>query len=102
MQRGAAMRKDVAMNGPATKFASRLRGWLWQGQLLLWTVAIWSMSSPLALAAKKKAAEVKEEKSYVFPYFIVMVGLALGLMAICRPSSRADRADDKKTDEDDE
>ena len=90
---------------PATKSAARwnrLRSWLVQGQLLLLTVAIWAISSPLALAAKKKAAEVVPEKSYVFPYIIVMMLMGLGLMAICRPSNRADRPDDKKTDEDEE
>jgi len=93
------------MNEPSTKFAARLnrvRGWLLQGEVLLWTVVIWLMSSPLALAAKKKAEEAKPEKSYVAPYFIVMMLLGLGLMAVCRPSSRADRPDDKKNEDDEE
>jgi hypothetical protein len=63
--------------------------------------AIWLAASPLAYAAKKKVEEVAApEKSYVMPYMIVLMVMGLGLMTICRPSSRADKVDDKyKKDE---
>lgn len=34
-------------------------------------------------------AEEEAPKSYVMPYFIVGLGITLGLVAVCRPSSRA-------------
>lgn len=55
---------------------------------------------PAALAQKKKKEEAEQEKSYVFSYFIVMVLVGVGLMTVCRPNSRQDAVDKKKTDED--
>lgn len=53
-------------------------------------------TSPLVWAASKKKEEVvAETKSYTFPYILVMMILALGLMAVCRPSSRLDKVDEK-------
>jgi hypothetical protein len=68
---------------------------------------LWLMTSELAWAwakAQKKAVEEVETKSYVGPYLIVMVLVAMGLMAVCRPSRRLDKLDerikeDKKEDE---
>jgi hypothetical protein len=54
--------------------------------------------APAALAKPKKkeeAAEV-ETKSYVLPYFIVIMMVAGGLMVVGRPSRRLDSVDDKK------
>ena len=61
------------------------------------------VDSPMAWAAKKKV-EVQEAptKSYVFPYMIVLVLLGGGLMAVCRPSSRHDKMDEKKKNEEEE
>ena len=55
----------------------------------------------VAWAAKKKVeVEAAPTKSYVVPYMIVLVMLGGGLMAVCRPSSRLDKMDDKhKKDE---
>lgn len=36
-----------------------------------------------------QTAEEEAPKSYVMPYFIVGLGIALGLVAVCRPSKRA-------------
>jgi hypothetical protein len=45
--------------------------------------------------------EEAETKSYTMPYLIVVTMIGLGLMAVCRPSRRADKPDDKfKTEED--
>jgi hypothetical protein len=30
------------------------------------------------------------EKSYVFPYFVVVMGVTLGLIVVCRPGKRSD------------
>ena len=48
-------------------------------------ICLWA-SMP-ALAQIKP--EEKPEKSYVLSYFIVGLGIALGLVAVCRPSKRS-------------
>jgi hypothetical protein len=53
---------------------------------------LWLLDSPLAWAAKKKAeAAPQAGKSYTFPYIIVMAVMAIGLMAVLRPSKRLDQ-----------
>lgn len=43
-----------------------------------------------ACPALAQAADEKDvPKSYVMPYFIVGLGITLGLVAVCRPSKRA-------------
>jgi hypothetical protein len=66
-------------------------------------VYFWSLGSPALAAAKKKVVEEVEKKSYTMPYLIVIVLIGGGLMAICRPSSRADKPDEsfKKDKEED-
>lgn len=49
---------------------------------------------------KKKKEEAAPTKSYVLPYFIVMMLVGVGLMTVCRPGYRKDRPPDKKHDED--
>ena len=58
-------------------------------------IYFWSLGSPVLAAAKKKVVEEAAKKSYTMPYLIVIVLIGVGLMAICRPSSRADKPDDK-------
>ena len=59
--------------------------------------AVWWISSPVALAwaSKKKEAEEVVTKSYTMPYLIVIMVIALGLMAVCRPGSRVDKSEDQ-------
>lgn len=63
-------------------------------------IACLLLTSPVALAAKKKDEPAAPTKSYVMPYFIVMMLVGVGLMTVCRPGSRKDRVDEKarKTD----
>jgi hypothetical protein len=64
---------------------------------------LWLLTSPLALAAKKKAVEAAPTKSYTMPYLIVIVLVGVGLMTVMRPSSRLDQPlDMNKKDEKDE
>lgn len=64
---------------------------------------LWLLTSPVALAAKKKAAEAAPTKSYTMPYFIVIVLVGVGLMTVMRPSSRLDQPlDMNKKDEKEE
>ena len=39
---------------------------------------------------QKMAAPEKAEKSYVFPYAIVVLGVALGMILVLRPTKRLD------------
>jgi uncharacterized membrane protein YadS len=58
-------------------------------------------TAPAMAAKKKKGEPAAPTKSYVMPYFIVMMLLGVGLMTVCRPGSRKDRADEKKKNEED-
>jgi hypothetical protein len=60
-----------------------------------------TLATPSAALAqkKKKKEEAPPTKSYVLPYFIVLMLTAVGLMTVCRPSSRKDRVDEKKKEE---
>lgn len=63
-------------------------------------VCFWSLGAPALAAAKKKVVEEAETKSYTMPYLIVIMLIGVGLMAICRPTRRADKPDEKaKPDE---
>ncbi|REK07482.1 MAG: hypothetical protein DWQ37_21355 [Planctomycetota bacterium] len=68
------------------------------GVALLALVVAVSMPAT-AEAQKKKKEEEAPTKSYVFPYILVMMITGLGLMTICRPSSRKERVDEKKKEE---
>ena len=48
-----------------------------------------------------KILEVDTSKSYVLPYALVVLGVALGLMIVARPSTRAD-SPKRRVDEEDE
>lgn len=77
--------------------AAACRPYVERGIWLASAATIWVATSPLAMAAKKKAvAEEAPSKSYVMPYFIVIMLIGLGMMAVLRPGKRADRPDDKK------
>ncbi len=58
-----------------------------------------SFTPTTALAAKKKKEEAPPTKSYVLPYMIVMMMVGVGLMTVCRPGKRLERADGKKVEE---
>ena len=64
-------------------------------------IACMLFAPPTAMAAKKKEEEAPT-KSYVLPYFIVMMLTGVGLMTVCRPGSRKDKTDDKKKANDDD
>jgi hypothetical protein len=51
---------------------------------------------------KKKKEEEVETKSYVVPYMIVISLVSVGIMTVCRPGSRLDKADDKKREKEEE
>ena len=53
-------------------------------QLLTFSDAAWAQKK------RQKEAPPPPEKSYVLPYAIVVMGVALGLIVVCRPVKRAD------------
>ena len=55
-------------------------------RLLLISFGVWLVTVAPCLA--QATGEEPEVKSYVTSYFLVGLGIALGLVAICRPSKR--------------
>jgi len=45
-----------------------------------------------AFAQPNKTPPSNDGGSYVFSYALILLGVALGMMAVCRPSNRRDRA----------
>jgi hypothetical protein len=73
---------------------------------LIWlrTVAVALLSSSLtattALAASTPGGPAPDSaKSYVIPYFLVILAMALGLIIVCRSSNRS--TDLRRSDDDD-
>ena len=62
------------------------------------TLCVWSVLAGSAWAAKKKV-EAPPEKSYVQPYFLVVLLMGLGIMILCRPGKRADEPFKKQEEE---
>ena len=83
---------------------TRGRHWFYRAAPVLMAAYLWLLTSPLALAAKKKAVEAAPTKSYTMPYLIVIVLVGVGLMTVMRPSSRLDQPLDmnKKNDKEEE
>ncbi len=79
--------------GSSPRFARRAT---WAALAILFFL----LSSPALAAPRKKVVEEAETKNYTVPYLIVVILIGVGLMAICRPSHRADKPDEKvKPDE---
>lgn len=90
------------MNALARWIAGASR-WLVHARWLTLALALWLAASGTALAqGRKKKEEAAPTKSYVGAYFIVMMGLGLGLFAALRPSARIEEVQKKIKDDDDE
>lgn len=57
--------------------------------LTLITANLICFYSALPAWAQDSATEEEPEKGYVMSYFIVGLGITLGLVAVCRPSKRS-------------
>lgn len=66
--------------------------------------AVWVAVADLASAAPKKKEEpaAAPTKSYTVPYMLVLALLGMGLMTVCRPTSRLEKLDDKLSKKDEE
>jgi hypothetical protein len=86
-----------------TAILTRGRHLLYRFAPVVLAAYLWLLTSPVALAAKKKAVEAAPTKSYTMPYLIVIVLVGVGLMTVMRPSSRLDQPlDMNKKDEKEE
>ncbi|MEX0978790.1 MAG: hypothetical protein WDZ48_08070 [Pirellulales bacterium] len=84
------------LTAPALRFGHRVA-------IVALLIACLLFTPSAAMAAKKKKDEpAAPTKSYVMPYFIVMMLVGVGLMTVCRPGSRKDRLDEKAKKKDDE
>lgn len=71
---------------------------LWQrGKMVFLSLAGWFLLYGSAFAEQKK--ETPKEGTYVISYMIVIFTIALGMMAVLRPSRRRDRAKAEVYDE---
>jgi hypothetical protein len=57
-------------------------------------IACLLFTSPAIAAKKTKEEESAPTKSYVIPYMIVVMLVSVGLMTVCRPGRRKNRADE--------
>jgi hypothetical protein len=73
---------------------------LWRGgRLVFFTTAGWLAIHGTVLA---QAAPKKDEKaggSYVLAYMLVLLGIGLGMLCVCRSSGRRERAKPEAYDE---
>ena len=59
--------------------------------MVVTTLCVWMvLAGSVWAASKKKNVEAPPEKSYVQPYFLVLLLMGLGIMILCRPGKRAD------------
>jgi peptidoglycan/LPS O-acetylase OafA/YrhL len=64
---------------------------------------LWLALGSVAWAAPKKPEETAAPtKSYVASYIIVILVFGAGMMAVLRPSTRADKIPDRRPDDDEE
>ena len=85
------------------RLAIRLTSFGHRPLVALAVLAIVLASASPAWAKKSKAeAEAQPTKSYVVPYMIVIMFVAVGLMTVCRPSRRADKVEDRHEQDDDD
>jgi hypothetical protein len=75
---------------------SFLRKIWWATRVAFFTLVGWLAVQGVALAAapKQPQSNVPEIKSnvYVAAYIVVLIGVASGMLFVCRPSNRRDRA----------
>lgn len=73
---------------------------VWQGgKLAFFTMAGWLAVHGTVLAEPPQKKAESEGGSYVLPYALVILGVGLGLLFVCRSSRRRDRARPEVYDE---
>ncbi|MBN2021759.1 MAG: hypothetical protein JW809_03110 [Pirellulales bacterium] len=78
---------------------NRLGVWLGKARLLMVALACWLSWAAPAWAAKTNEAPKDTGSTqvtpWVLPYALVILGIALGMLVVCRSSRRSDRAKPK-------
>ena len=70
--------------------------------LLLWAVVFWALPVATLLAKSAPEEEPATKEGYTLSYALVILGVALGVLVVCKSSPRRDREwVDKTADEDD-
>jgi SNF family Na+-dependent transporter len=69
------------------------------GKLAFCTMACWLAVQGMALAQGLPKKEDNGGGSYVLPYFLLILGVGLGMLLVCRASHRRDRARPESYDE---
>jgi hypothetical protein len=71
------------------------------GKIAFLTIGGWLVAhgTTLAQGVAKANPPKSDSNSYVFSYSIVLFGVAVGLILVCRPSHRRDRARPEVYDE---
>lgn len=73
---------------------------LWRGgRLVFFTMAGWLAVHGTALAEVPAKKDDTGGGSYVLPYMLVLLGIGLGLLCVCRSSGRRDRAKPEQYEE---
>ncbi len=64
------------------------------GKIAFGALAVWLTLHGFALAQMPRPNKPAEQSTtaYVLSYFLVILGIAAGLLFVCRPSGRRDRA----------
>jgi hypothetical protein len=69
------------------------------GRLVCFTTAGWLAAHGTVLAEAPGKKEETGGGSYVMAYMLVLLGIGLGLLSVCRSSGRRDRAKPEAYDE---
>jgi len=61
---------------------------------IVYTTAVWWTLPCVVWAQESGAAQPSQggSKGYVLPYFLVLMGIALGMLVVCNRSKRGERA----------
>ncbi len=84
---------------PVRRHTARWARRAYRAFLVVLLVVAMLITAPSAMAQrgkKKQEVDTEAKKSYVLPYFIVMMLVGVGVMTVCRPGSRKDRPDEKR------
>jgi hypothetical protein len=82
-----------------SRVSRRMHTLAWRIAMFVVAASAWMDAAGLAWAKGKKEEVVEPEKSYTFPYLVVIMFVAIGLMTVCRPSRRADKGETKPKEE---
>jgi SNF family Na+-dependent transporter len=69
------------------------------GKLVFFTTACWLVVHGTVLAQVPPKKEETGGGSYVLPYMLVLLGIGLGMLCVCRSSGRRDRAKPEQYEE---